>query len=84
MRGHTSRVWDVDSNQKGDRVLSASGDRTVKVWDWEKKEESERLVTTLSGNTGDVYAARWHPMGVSTSPPSGEACSQARPGDITR
>jgi len=67
MRGHTSRVWDVDSNQRGDRLLSASGDRTVKVWDWEKKEDSERLVTTLTGNTGDVYSARWHPMGVSTS-----------------
>jgi COMPASS component SWD3 len=65
MRGHTSRVWDVDSDAKGDRLLSASGDRTVKIWDWQKKEDSERLVATLSGNTGDVYAARWHPMGVS-------------------
>ena len=68
MRGHTSRVWDVDSDAKGDRLLSASGDRTVKIWDWQKKNHSERLVTTLSGSTGDVYAARWHPMGVSRLP----------------
>ncbi|KDE08948.1 hypothetical protein MVLG_01038 [Microbotryum lychnidis-dioicae p1A1 Lamole] len=61
--GHRSRVWDVDATQDGERLLSASGDKTVKVWDWRDEVEAERCVTTLEGNHGDVYSARWHPSG---------------------
>ncbi|SGY94154.1 BQ5605_C037g11633 [Microbotryum silenes-dioicae] len=61
--GHRSRVWDVDATQDGERLLSASGDKTVKVWDWRNEVEAERCVTTLEGNHGDVYSARWHPSG---------------------
>ncbi|SCV71988.1 BQ2448_4682 [Microbotryum intermedium] len=60
---HRSRVWDVDATQDGERLLSASGDKTVKVWDWRSEVEAERCVTTLEGNQGDVYSARWHPSG---------------------
>ncbi|KAM0746289.1 WD40 repeat-like protein [Meredithblackwellia eburnea MCA 4105] len=67
LRGHTSRIWDVDSTSKGDRILSASADRTVKVWSWRRQDAAEgsesRVRATLEGNEGDVYAARWHPMG---------------------
>ncbi|ORY89421.1 WD40-repeat-containing domain protein [Leucosporidium creatinivorum] len=63
MRGHRSRIWDVDATTNGDRIASASGDRTVKVWNWQAEEELQRCATTLEGNLGDVYAARWHPMG---------------------
>ncbi|KAK4053933.1 hypothetical protein OIO90_003770 [Microbotryomycetes sp. JL221] len=63
LRGHRSRVWDVDANERGDRVCSASGDHTVKVWRWDAEHESDRYLTTLEGNRGDVYAARWHPQG---------------------
>lgn len=47
-------------------MASASGDRSIKVWNWgeEDGEGRGRCSTTLEGNKGDVYAARWHPMGV--------------------
>lgn len=70
LRGHGSRIWDVDSNARGDRILSASGDKTVKVWDWDPEKtvgkDDDRSRQTLRGNAGDVYSARWHPTGVST------------------
>ena len=67
MRGHRSRIWDVDATTKGDRVASASGDRTVKVWNWQTEDVEGQCATTLEGNMGDVYAARWHPMGVESA-----------------
>lgn len=73
LRGHRSRIWDVDASVKGDRIASASGDKTIKVWNWKNPEEREQCATTLVGNTGDVYAARWHPMGVSSDLTSSSA-----------
>ncbi|KAK4054467.1 hypothetical protein OIV83_000961 [Microbotryomycetes sp. JL201] len=63
LRGHRSRVWDVDANERGDRIASASGDHTVKIWKWDGEQLADRYLATLEGHSGDVYAARWHPMG---------------------
>ena len=68
LHGHTGRIWDVDATVRGDRVLSTSADRSVKIWNWRKREEDGSgtgELASLIGNEGDVYAARWHPMGVS-------------------
>lgn len=53
---------------RGDRVLSASADRSVKVWNWRMRDEDATgELASLEGNEGDVYSARWHPMGVSNT-----------------
>ena len=65
LRGHRSRIWDVDATASGDKIASASGDHTVKIWKWDAEHEADKYLATLEGHNGDVYAARWHPMGVS-------------------
>jgi COMPASS component SWD3 len=48
------------------------------VWNWQAEEELQRCATTLEGNLGDVYAARWHPMGVSLRASEGEEDGEGR------
>lgn len=31
LEGHTSRIWDVSSNERGDLIATASGDSTIRV-----------------------------------------------------
>ena len=33
LRGHTDDVWSVSFSPDGKRIVSGSGDKTVKVWD---------------------------------------------------
>lgn len=65
LRGHTSRIWEVDATQSGERIASASGDKTIRVWAWKHEEDRDlqECRQVLRGNTGDVYSARWHPLG---------------------
>lgn len=46
-------------------MASASADKTVKIWNPTAETGQDKCLSTLEGNLGDVYAARWHPMGVS-------------------
>ncbi|KAF9172104.1 hypothetical protein BGX20_006334 [Mortierella sp. AD010] len=59
LEGHSSRIWDVSSNDSGSNVASASGDSTVKIWDI--KGSSDPCRATLSGHSGDVYTVKYHP-----------------------
>ncbi|CDS02671.1 hypothetical protein LRAMOSA00076 [Lichtheimia ramosa] len=59
LEGHTSRIWDVSTTTQGDFVASASGDGTVKVWNL--RDSLPQCATTLTGHSGDVYSARYHP-----------------------
>ncbi|XP_063928086.1 WD repeat-containing protein 5B-like [Zophobas morio] len=57
-KGHTSRIWDLNSNKNGSFIVSASSDRTIKLWSvFSEKEES---IATLSGHVGDVYTCFVH------------------------
>lgn len=62
LEGHSSRIWDVSSNDAGTTVASASGDSTVKIWDIKSSKASCRA--TLSGHSGDVYTVKYHPTSV--------------------
>ena len=62
LEGHSSRIWDVSSNDVGTTVASASGDSTVKIWDIKSSKASCRA--TLSGHSGDVYTVKYHPTSV--------------------
>ncbi|KAJ3217881.1 hypothetical protein HK099_005307 [Clydaea vesicula] len=59
LEGHSSRVWDVDSNKSGEMVASASADGTVKLWNPKNFE----LLTTLENSNSDVYTVKYHPAG---------------------
>ncbi|KAF9022717.1 hypothetical protein BGZ52_000694 [Haplosporangium bisporale] len=59
LEGHSSRIWDVSSNEAGTTVASASGDSTVKIWDIKGSKASCRA--TLGGHAGDVYTVKYHP-----------------------
>jgi WD40 repeat protein len=56
LRGHTSRVWEVDTLPSG-RCVSASADGTVRVWD----PETRACAAVVSGHESDVYVPHPHP-----------------------
>ncbi|KAF9971333.1 hypothetical protein BGZ73_005738 [Actinomortierella ambigua] len=59
LEGHSSRIWDLSSNDAGTTIASASGDSTVKIWDIKGSKGVCR--TTLTGHSGDVYTVKYHP-----------------------
>jgi len=65
LAGHRSRIWDLSSTAAGDRLLSASGDGTVKIWDLDQASAGGDKVMeakhTYEGHTGDVYSVEYHP-----------------------
>ena len=60
--GHTSRIWDVCSNDNGSFVASGSGDGTVKLWDLKYKCHCALTLKSTEDNIhGDVYSVDFHP-----------------------
>jgi WD40 repeat protein/tRNA A-37 threonylcarbamoyl transferase component Bud32 len=58
-RGHSDWVWSVAWSPTGNRVASASSDKTVQVWD---AADGAHLYT-YSGHADSVYELAWSPDG---------------------
>ncbi len=59
LKGHTSGVNSVAFSPDGKRIVSDSGDNTVKVWDADTGSET----LTLKGHTGGVRSVAFSPDG---------------------
>ncbi|MBA2286567.1 MAG: protein kinase, partial [Ktedonobacteraceae bacterium] len=57
--GHSDWVWWAAWSPDGQRIASASGDRTVQVWD----ATTGNHLTVYSGHSAPVYAVSWSPDG---------------------
>ncbi len=90
LRGHSGRIWTVDSTPDGHRLISASADGTIKVWDWKSvtQEAPSPAETRLSTDftpdaklnlreegTNTVIVAVPSEAAVATLPITGTACS---------
>ena len=57
---HESTVWSVDFDASGDRLVSVSGDTSIKVWQRDPGGHKFKNVSTLSGyHTRPVYDVSW-------------------------
>lgn len=59
LKGHFGRVTSASYSPDGRRIVSASGDKTVRIWDAETGAE----LKTLKGHTDMVYSASHSPDG---------------------
>ncbi len=56
--GHGDDVWDVSFDPSGDRIVSASEDRTLKLW-----RRNGELLANLIGHRGKVRDVSFSPLG---------------------
>ncbi len=76
LKGHTGHVNSVAFNKDGTRILTGSGDRTVKVWDARTGTE----LLELQGLTGFVMSASFSPDG--TRIVTGGCGADGKPGEV--
>jgi WD40 repeat protein len=59
LKGHTSRVWQVDFSPDGKWLASSSDDRSVRIWDPATGKQKYRM----TGHSTAVYGVRFSPDG---------------------
>ena len=59
LKGHTSIAYSVAFSPDGRRIVSGSGDQTLRVWGAESGEE----MLTLKGHSGTVTSVAFSPDG---------------------
>jgi WD40 repeat protein len=61
LQGHTDKVWSVAFSPDGERLASASQDKTVRLWN----SKTSELLQTLEGHTDSVNCVAFSPDGKS-------------------
>src|SRR5438067_9821310 len=59
LKGHEARITRLAVTPDGRRLVSGSGDLTVRVWDF----DSGKLLLTLDGHSGNIWALAVTPDG---------------------
>nr|MDZ8041627.1 WD40 repeat domain-containing protein [Nostoc sp. CreGUA01] len=59
LEGHTDTIYSVTFSSDGQKLASASGDKTIKLWDL----TSGKLINTLTGHTNTVHRVTFSPDG---------------------
>ena len=57
--GHEKEVWSAQFSPDGARIVTPSGDKTVRVWD----AATGKCLATLTGHEKEVWRARFSPDG---------------------
>ena len=59
LKGHMRSVYSVSFSPDGKRIVSGSGDETIRIWD----ATTGKVLDTLEGHTDDVTSASFSPDG---------------------
>jgi WD40 repeat protein len=77
LRGHTDFICRVAFSQDGDRIVSASEDRTVRIWDATPLSElPAQAPLTLRGHDAGIIGVASHPDGRRLATASGDATAR--------
>ena len=56
---HSDWIWSVAFSPDGTKIVSGSGDKTIKVWDFGAREPSNRPSSAKTDACWLIWQARW-------------------------